>query len=441
MARLLTALLGRPVAPAGLGRGAPRARTRRTASRGVFAAPSAVARSAVALVWRRRRLRIALLLALCLAPLGAGGWMVLRGSSLSAVEQVRIGGVQGRQAAQIEAALRGAAKGMSTLHVNVAALRAAVARFPVVRDLRVSPSFPHGLRIIVIEQPPVAVLSAGGQRTAVAADGVVLGPELISSALPSVRLTGVAPLTGRSVTDATTRAELTILGAAPPTLLGWVQSIAGGSEGIVAWMRGDVQIYFGTATRAHAKWLAAARVLADSSAAGATYIDVRVPARPVAGTSAPGGLSGASASTGSGATSLSARLDEAVAGGSAQAATTAATSPPLGAGETASSTGEASGSETGEASGSGTGASGSGAGESGSGGTQSGEAGAGGGSTGTTGTGESSGGASAGEAAPSGVAGTTRSAGATSEAGGATGETAGNTGTATAAGGAVAAGG
>jgi cell division protein FtsQ len=384
-----------------------------------------VARTAFAFVWVRRRLRIALLLALCLAALGVGGWIALRGSSLSAVEKVRIGGAQGRQAAQIEAALRGTARGMSTLHVNVGALRAAVARFPVVRDLRVSPSFPHGLRITVIEQPPVAVLSAGGQRTAVAADGVVLGPEPISSALPSVRLAGVVPLTGRSVSDATTRAELSILGAAPPTLLGWVQSISSGSEGIVAAMRGGVQIYFGNATRAHAKWLAAARVLADSSAAGATYIDVRVPGRPVAGTSAPGGLSGASASSGTGATSLSARLDEAVSGGSAEAATTAATSPPVGAGETASSTGEGSGSGTGEA---------------GSGGTESTEASAGG-SAGSTGAGESSGAASAGETAPSGAAGSAGSAGATAEAGGAAGETAGNQGAATASGGAVAGGG
>ncbi len=387
----------------------------------------------MAFLWRRRRARIALLLALALTALAVGGWIALRGSSLSAVEKVQISGAHGRQASQIEAALRRTAHGMSTMHVQVGTLRAAVAQFPVVRDLRISPSFPHGLRITVIEQPPVAILSAGGQRTAVAADGVVLGPEPISGTLPSVHLAGVVPLTGRSVQDATARAELSILGAAPQTLLGWVQSISSGSEGIVATMRGDVQIDFGNATRAHAKWLAAARVLADSSAAGATYIDVRVPGRPVAGTSAPGGLSGASASAETGATSLSARLDEAVAGGSAQAATTAASSPPVGAGETASSTGAASGSATVEA---------------GSGGTQSTETSAGG-STGTTSTGESSGGASAGEVASSGASsgasgGSTGAAGPASTetaSGGSGSETAGNTGAAAASGGAVATGG
>ncbi len=419
MTRLLTALLGRPLAPAAAGRGrARRAPARRSAAAGVFTLPLTAVRGGMAFVWPRRRLRIAVLVSLCLAVLGAGGWMLLRGSSLSAVEKVQISGVQGRQSAQIEAALRRTANGMSTLHVNPGALRAAVARFPLVRDLRVSPQFPHGLRIAVIEQPPVAVLSAGGQRTAVAADGVVLGSELISSALPSVHLAGVEPLTGRSVKDATTRAELSILGAAPPTLLGWVQSISSGSEGIVATMRGDVRIYFGNGTRAHAKWLAAARVLADSSAAGATFIDVRVPGRPVAGTTAPGGLSGASARAGTGATSLAARLDEAVAGGSAQAATTAATSPAASAGEPTSSTGESSGSGTGEA---------------GSGGTESTEASAGG-STGSTSAGESSGGAPAEEPASNGAARATSESSSGSE-------TPGSAGAATASGGAAAGGG
>jgi cell division protein FtsQ len=281
-------------------------------------------------VWERRRLRVALLLALCLPALAVGGWMLLRNTSLSSVEHVRVSGVHGREAAQIDAALVHAARGMSTLHVKTAALRAAVARFPVVRDLRVTPSFPHGLRIRVIEQPPVATLVAAGVRTAVAADGVVLGPESMGSTLPSVRLSGVAPLPGGRVADVGARAELSILGGAPGTLLGWVRSVSSGSVGLVATMRNGLEIYFGNATRPHAKWLAAARVLADPSSAGATYIDVRLPERPVAGSSAPGGLSGAATSSGAGSASaatLTARLDEAVAGGSATTAATGAGSP------------------------------------------------------------------------------------------------------------------
>jgi cell division protein FtsQ len=323
MDRLLPALLGRPFAPAAMARRK---------------------RSVAALVWSRRRLRIALLAALCAPVLVVGGWMLLRGSSLSSVDQVRISGVHGREAAQIEAALRRAAHGMSTLQVKRGALLAAVSRFPVVRDLRVSPSFPHGLRIGVIERPPVAELLAAGTRTAVAADGVVLGPGLLGGSLPSVRLSGVAPLPGQRVAGAGTRAELSVLGAAPVTLLGWVQTVSSGSEGLTVTMRNGLEIYFGNKTRPRAKWQAAARVLADPSSAGASYVDVRLPERPVAGSSAPGGLSGASTQVGAtdpSAAALAARLDEAVAGGSAEAAA----STPAAAAASPSTTGESTAGE------------------------------------------------------------------------------------------------
>ncbi|MET0811192.1 MAG: hypothetical protein ABWY65_08780, partial [Thermoleophilaceae bacterium] len=43
------------------------------------------------------------------------------------------------------------------------------------------------------------------------------------------------------------------------------------------------ELIFGDARRARAKWAAAARVLADPEARGASYIDLRIPGRPAAG--------------------------------------------------------------------------------------------------------------------------------------------------------------
>ena len=83
-----------------------------------------------------------------------------------------------------------------------------------------------------------------------------------------------------------------MLGAAPRVLLGWVSKVFMGPEGMTVAMRNGVALYFGDVTRPHAKWLAAARVLADPSSAGATYVDVRAPERPAAGTTAAGGLAG-----------------------------------------------------------------------------------------------------------------------------------------------------
>ena len=258
-----------------------------------FEALAGLARSGFQAISRHRRLRIALLTALIALPLLAGGWMLLRKSSLVAVEHVKVSGVHGPQAKAIEAALADAADHMSTLDLHPAALRAAVASFPVVQSVKAIPSFPHGLRIEVIEQPPVAALTIGGTRTAVAADGVVLGPALLSGSLPALNAgqSAVQPLTGQHVQGTSLLAELAVLGAVPKPLQRYVTHVytSPGGQGLTVAMRSGLLVYFGDAWRPHAKWLSLARVLAAPSSVGATYIDVRVPERPAAGFSSGGG--------------------------------------------------------------------------------------------------------------------------------------------------------
>jgi cell division protein FtsQ len=236
---------------------------------------------------RHRRLRIALLCLLVSLPLLGGGFMWLRQSSLVSVRQVRVSGVHGAEATAIEAALTGAARRMSTLDVNVRALRAAVAPFVVVRDVHVSASPPHGLSIQVSERLPVAALLAGSSRTALAADGVALGPALLSSTLPTVTASS-APATGAHVTDQGLLGALTVLGSAPEPFQKVVARVYTSASGLTVAMRNGLLAYFGDALRPHAKWASLARVLADSSSAGASYVDVRVPEHPAAGGFAAG---------------------------------------------------------------------------------------------------------------------------------------------------------
>jgi hypothetical protein len=82
--------------------------------------------------------------------------------------------------------------------------------------------------------------------------------------------------------------ELTILGAEPAPFARHVARVFSGPRGVTVEMRNGLLVYFGDGTLPHAKWLALARVLLDSSSAGASYIDVRVPERPAAGF--PGGV-------------------------------------------------------------------------------------------------------------------------------------------------------
>jgi cell division protein FtsQ len=331
-------------------------------------------RAGIAAIWAHRRPRIALLAVLIAIPLLGGSYQLLRHSSLSAVEHVRVRGliaVHGADTAAIETALTSAAHSMSTLAVSPAALRAAVAPYPVVRSVSAHASFPHGLRIEVLERPPVAALVVGGVRTAVAADGVVLGAGYLSSSLPLVNAgraeisataasatTTVLPAVGGRVRGGALLGALTVLGAVPASLAHEVTRVYFGAKGLTVALHGNLPAYFGDATRPRAKWLSLARVLADPSSAGAVYVDVRLPERPAAGfapgTTPPGASStelessGASADPNT-AAELAGSLDAAVGGGtsaSGASSTGSGAGTERGAGSEAAQAGSAS-SETG----------------------------------------------------------------------------------------------
>lgn len=224
--------------------------------------------------------RVWLGLVIAVALLG-GGYMWLRDSSLVAVRQVRITGNDGPDQAKIARALRLAALGMTTMDVRIDGLRTAVAPFPVVKDLQVSTQFPHGIRIRVIEQIPVAAVSTGGRAIAVAGDGTLLA-NVPASGLPSVPMT--VPPGGARLTDPAALEAVRVLAAAPYPLLARVGSVTTVSgKGLVAQLRNGPSIVFGDTGSLPAKWSAATAVLADSGSAGAEYIDVSDPARPAAG--------------------------------------------------------------------------------------------------------------------------------------------------------------
>jgi cell division protein FtsQ len=227
----------------------------------------------------RRRTRAVLAAAVLLAvvtPLAL--W--LRDSPVVRVEGVTVTGVSGPQSGGIRAALTEAALDMTVLHVRDDALRTAVEPYPVVRSLRTQTHFPHGLRITVNAYEPVAALQAGDQLTAVASDGRVLRGAP-TRGLPVVRI--AATPAGDHARDARAVKAIALLDAAPPPLRTRVARIYRGPHGVAASVDNGPDLYFGAATRLRAKWAAAAQVLSQQSSRGASYVDLRVPERPVAG--------------------------------------------------------------------------------------------------------------------------------------------------------------
>src|SRR5260370_8076729 len=163
-----------------------------------------------------RRHRAKLALAALLAVAAGGGWLWLRDSSLVAVQQVRVAGLSGAAALSIRSSLEQAARSMTTLHVQIDKLRAAVAPYTVVKDLKVQTQFPHGLRIDVIEQLPVAALDVGGQRVPVSGNGIVVRGLPAPANVPTLPISRLP--TATRVTDRTTLTDPTVL-QAPPSLL------------------------------------------------------------------------------------------------------------------------------------------------------------------------------------------------------------------------------
>jgi cell division protein FtsQ len=206
------------------------------------------------------------------------GWLWFRDSSFAAVRQVTVSGSTSSEDARVRAALETAGRGMSTLHLDTGALHDAVEPFASVADLRVSADFPHDLRVEVIEHEPVAMLQSGGSRVPVTGAGLLLqGVE--ARDLPAVT-SKAPPLDGR-VQDKRALGALKVAAAAPEELRARSERLFWGEDGLSVELRDGPELIFGRARDARAKWTGAARVLAEDSSAGATYLDLRV-ARVVA---------------------------------------------------------------------------------------------------------------------------------------------------------------
>jgi cell division protein FtsQ len=229
---------------------------------------------------------------LILAAILVGLFFWVRQSSLVVVRRVTITGVSGPDAPQIRDAITQAALGMSTIDVDAQRLHAAVAPYPVVHALSLSSHFPHGLTIVVSERIPVATVVAGDQRVTVAADGTLLRAGRTTTSLPTITLPSLA---GGGQVTGVAREDVGVLAAAPYALIPRIASASVTSGlGLTVTLRSGPMIVFGADGQLAEKWRSAIAVLAATSSAGASYIDVTSPSRPAAG-------AGSDTATGAGA--------------------------------------------------------------------------------------------------------------------------------------------
>jgi cell division protein FtsQ len=164
-------------------------------------------------------------------------------------------------------------------------LKDAVAPYSSVESVRVKTKFPHAMTIEVVERKPVAALEIGDSKVPVTGGGYVLRGITADRDLPVIQLS--KPVAGKRVTDKRVLGALEVAKAAPAPLLHAAQQLSVQPRGVVVELREGPELVFGNGEEALAKWTAAARVLAEPSAVGATYLDLSVPGRVAAGGLAP----------------------------------------------------------------------------------------------------------------------------------------------------------
>jgi cell division protein FtsQ len=251
---------------------------------------------------------IALIAVIAAATTTAFYYAWFRDSSLVKVRDVEVTGLTGPNAPQIRGTLKEAALEQTTLNVKLEELRRAVEAEPSILRVTATPDFPHGLRIDVTENHPVAAIAIPGSgKVPIAGNGTLMPGDKVGASVPEIKIEGIAK-TGRSgtaaarLTDERAKPLLRVAATAPPPLLRRAIAIERRKgEGIVVVLRTGPRVMFGDDSAPAAKWKAAAGVLAAENAQGAAYVDVRLPERPVAGGLKPqipaGGISQAPGTT------------------------------------------------------------------------------------------------------------------------------------------------
>jgi len=238
----------------------------------------------------RARLRRALLAVALVALLTLLALLGLRSSSAFSVEVVRVRGVTGPMARQVDAEARRLLAGRSLLAVDPGELRRGLEALPFVRAARVDRAFPTTLAVRISAEQPAARVVSGTSTLTVARSGRVMARMDAArrpSDLPLLAAATLDERPGQRITDAAVLAELTVARAVPPGFglrLGTVQIRP---DGLVAETRRGLRIELGDTTALHTKLLVARAVAAAAVADEPRLIDVTVPSLPAVSSAEP----------------------------------------------------------------------------------------------------------------------------------------------------------
>jgi cell division protein FtsQ len=222
-----------------------------------------------------------------LIALAAGAYTVARQTSAFAIGRIEITGVPADVRLQVRHVLA-PLMGTNLLALDGAALARRAEALPAVMSVRYDRAFPHTLRISVVPESPVAVLHRGTETWLVSARGRVVKrirngtyPALARAWVPRKAHVAVGAFLAPAAGGTAARA-LALAQRFPAHIA--TASLAGGE--LVFRLRSGLELRLGAPTDVRLKLAIARRALAQLLP-GATYLDVSVPERPVAGMDNP----------------------------------------------------------------------------------------------------------------------------------------------------------
>jgi cell division protein FtsQ len=225
-----------------------------------------------------------LLLGLGLLATAAGAYTVARQTAVFSIDRVEVVGVPSSVQAQVRRAVA-PLHGSSLLAVDGAALERRVEALPTVLSAHYDRAFPHTLRIHVVPETPVAVLHRGTETWLVSARGRVMAriAHGTNGALARIWVKRATPVAAGEILGADAGGDTARTLALALRFPARIATATLAHDELVFRLRSGLELRLGEPTDVRLK-LAIARRALRVLPAGATYVDVSVPGRPVAGT-------------------------------------------------------------------------------------------------------------------------------------------------------------
>jgi cell division protein FtsQ len=253
--------------------------------------PRARAKTAAAELPERRRHELrrllpsgpSLLAGFLLLALGVASYGIARETSVFEIRRIEVVGAPPDVRARVHAALS-ELEGTSLVGLGAADLDRRIAALPDVVGVTHDRAFPHTLRVYVLPEQPLLVLRRGADSWLVSARARIVRP-LERGALPRLPRVWVARSVevgvGDTLADTSARRAVRALALARQELDARVHVVRLGPAETTLVLRSGVELRLGREQDLRLKLAVAAQVL-PRLGAGATYLDVAVPERPVA---------------------------------------------------------------------------------------------------------------------------------------------------------------